>query len=85
VVNTPGFPVKTLAASGGVQVSLIGAGALPAEPQLDEEIENGTAELVQELVTRVMHQTKLAARAADARAAVRAQRLAAARAQLERT
>jgi hypothetical protein len=89
VVNTPGYPVRALAASGGKQITLIGAGALPRE----KDSTGGatltlTSEMIDDIASRAIakmrRQQELAARVEPAREAVKRERLAAARAQLER-
>jgi hypothetical protein len=90
VVNTPGFPIRTLVASAGRQITLIGAGAVPAEfsgktmsfkLELDPETVAGIARTA---VAEYRHQEQIAARAEPARAKVRERRLAAARAHAQR-
>jgi hypothetical protein len=89
VVNTPGLPVRQLAASAGRQTVMIGAGALKPDPVLvaaatvgmDPELVAGIARTA---VAEYRHQEKIAARAEPARAKVRERRLAAARARVER-
>jgi hypothetical protein len=89
VVNTPGLPVRQMAASAGRQVSLIGAGALTPEPVLVASATIGMdpdliAGIARTAVAEYRHQEKIAARAEPARAKVRGRRLAAARARTER-
>jgi hypothetical protein len=88
IVNSPGFPIRALAASAGVQTSLIGAGAVKpdvvvasATVRLDPELIAG---IVRTAVAEYQHQEKVVARAEPARAKVRERRLAAARARVER-
>jgi hypothetical protein len=83
VVNTPGYPV--LAASAGKQISMIGVGALQPEPDAVELEFVSNDDLIQRAVSQAVRQTKLANRAAGARAAVRKEALAAARARIERS
>lgn len=90
VVNTPGFPLRALVASGGRQITMIGAGALTPEPP--DATVAATLTLTDEMVDDIAHravaqlrrQQAVAERAVPAREAIRRQRLAAARAQLER-
>jgi hypothetical protein len=86
IVNTPGFPVRALTASAGKQISLIGAGALKPEFELEGVgvIEAFEFPTVQEIISGVMRQQKLAARAQSARATVNRERLADARARIGR-
>jgi len=89
VVNTPGLPVRQLAASAGRQTVMIGAGALKPEPVETFAVNIGmdpefVAGLVRTAVDEYRHREKIAARAEPARAKVRQRRLAAARAQVQK-
>jgi hypothetical protein len=89
IVNTPGLPVRQMAASAGRQTVLIGAGALKAAPaktatftlQLDPETVAGIARTA---VAEYRHQEKIAARAEPLRQKTRQRRLEAARARSNR-
>lgn len=81
-VNTPGFPMPSLAASGGVQTTLIAAGAVAA-PEAEETPSAFTAKDVGEIVKEYRRQESIAARALPARETIRRHRLASARARLE--
>lgn len=82
VVNTPGFPLRQLAASAGKQISLIGAGAIAPEVETKEFVLTLGDTALADITQRVMRQLALAERAAPARVTVRKERLAAARAQI---
>jgi hypothetical protein len=89
VVNTPGLPVRSMAASAGRQTSLIGAGALKPEPVKTATFEltlnaDTVAGIARAAVAEYRHQEKMAERVEPARAKVRQRRLAAARAHAER-
>lgn len=88
IVNTPGLPVRQLAASAGRQTVMIGAGALKpdvlvaaATMGIDPELVGAIARTA---VAEYRHQEKVLATAGPARQKVREHTLAVARARVER-
>jgi hypothetical protein len=89
VVNSPGFPIRALAASAGKQVSLIGAGALKPEPVQTFSVNVGldadlVAGIARTAVAEYRHQERVQQRLEPLRAKTRQRRIEAARARTNR-
>lgn len=60
-VNTPGFPITALAASGGVQTSLIAAGVVPPEENLAESEDAFFGRAVEKAIEVIENRNRAAA------------------------